>query len=125
MERGKRHYLGHDIRDGGGANDDAVLVLQKDPRVDPRLQTNRETEIGLLPLETQSSSKTVFSLSCSTTIASIMEEKSTLKTGRGEIGETTGTKRQPCLICWQDFKEGGTFKNIARPFKNVSRNWVN
>jgi hypothetical protein len=57
-----------------------------------------------------------------TTIASIMEEKSTLKTGRGEIGETTGTKRQPCLICWQDFKEGGTFKNIARPFKNVSRN---
>jgi len=37
-------YLGHDIRDGGGAYDDAVLVLEKNPCVDPRLQTETETD---------------------------------------------------------------------------------
>lgn len=32
------HHLGHNIRDRGRAHDDAVLVLEKNPSVNPSLQ---------------------------------------------------------------------------------------
>lgn len=42
IRTGRRIHLGDDIGDGGGAYDDAVLVLEKYPRVDPGLR--RETK---------------------------------------------------------------------------------
>lgn len=39
--QGKGLHLGDDVRDGGGAHDDAVLVLEKYPRVDPGLRAEQ------------------------------------------------------------------------------------
>lgn len=35
-------YLRHDVRDGGGAHDDAELMLEEDPGVNPRLDAQKK-----------------------------------------------------------------------------------
>lgn len=54
------HYLGYNVRDRGRAHDDAVLVLEKNPGMNPRLQTEQWTEGDLKNKQTKTPFHSIF-----------------------------------------------------------------